>query len=94
MVCGLCLGSGCWEEFLPEHIPCLGCQGSGRLRALGSMGQEALLDEPAAEFELDFDQYFVGEVMDEMVALAEASSWAEPADLFRGDAGGTGDHGG
>lgn len=48
VVCGSCCGSGQWEEFLPEEVDCMSCDGKGvRAQRVGSqaLDSEAGSDE-------------------------------------------------
>lgn len=47
-VCGSCRGSGQWEEFLPDEVDCMSCEGTGVLvkpTGLRTWDSEAWADE-------------------------------------------------
>jgi DnaJ-class molecular chaperone len=51
VVCGSCRGSGQWEEFLPEEVDCMNCDGKGVLaQRVGSPALDS--DAGSDEFEI------------------------------------------
>lgn len=52
VVCGSCRGSGQWEEFLPDEVDCMSCNGKGVL--VERVGSQALGSEAGTdEFEIE-----------------------------------------
>lgn len=50
VVCGSCRGSGQWEEFLPDEVDCMSCNGKG---AFSERGGSKALDSEAGTDEFD-----------------------------------------